>query len=71
MMKVKGLILISIVAGALASATGCGSGDVDPGAKVDAPGYYNGPMKPRGQGGEAESGSGNAGDGQAAKPAGS
>lgn len=23
---------------------GCGSKDVDPGQKVDAPGYYNGPM---------------------------
>lgn len=27
---------------------GCGEKDVDPQAKVDAPGYYNGPMKKRG-----------------------
>ncbi len=29
---------------------GC-SGDKDPGEKIDAPGYYNGPMEPRGGGG--------------------
>lgn len=28
---------------------GC-SGDKDPGEKIDAPGYYNGPMEPRGGG---------------------
>jgi len=27
---------------------GCGSKDVDPTNKIDAPGYYNGPVKPRG-----------------------
>ena len=30
--------------------TGCGPKEVDPGAPVDAPGYYNGPMEPRGGG---------------------
>ena len=29
---------------------GCGTKDVDPNAKVDAPGYYNGPMEKRGGG---------------------
>jgi len=27
---------------------GCGNKDTDPQAKVDAPGYYNGPMQPHG-----------------------
>lgn len=30
--------------------TGCGPKEVDPDAPVDAPGYYNGPMEPRGGG---------------------
>jgi len=44
---------LTILALALVSAfvaAGCGSKEVDPGAKVDAPGYYNGPMEPRGGG---------------------
>lgn len=45
---------------------GCGSGDVDPNQKVDAPGYYNGPMKSKGGGaGEAaKSGDGKTDAGQ-------
>lgn len=30
--------------------SGCGPKEVDPNAPVDAPGYYNGPMEPRGAG---------------------
>lgn len=32
------------------SLVGCGTPDTDPGAKVDAPGYYNGPMQKRQKG---------------------
>ena len=30
----------------------CGTKDTDPSEKVDAPGYYNGPMKTKGSGGD-------------------
>ncbi|MDX2065469.1 MAG: hypothetical protein SFX74_06980 [Fimbriimonadaceae bacterium] len=29
---------------------GCGTPDTDPGAKINAPGYYNGPMEKRRKG---------------------
>ncbi|RYG46436.1 hypothetical protein EON79_10155 [bacterium] len=36
-----------------ASIIGCGSKDTDPNAKINAPGYYNGPMNGKGASEEA------------------
>jgi len=44
------LFILSLALLSALVAAGCGPKDVDPGAKVDAPGYYNGPMEPRGGG---------------------
>ncbi len=34
----------------------CGSKDTDPNAKVDTPGYYNGPMNAKGDKGSTDAG---------------
>jgi predicted small lipoprotein YifL len=47
---VKQVFAAILVSALVIGLAGCGSGDVDPNQKVDAPGYYNGPMK-----GKAES----------------
>ncbi len=43
-----------LVTAAIVGLGGCGSGDVDPNQKIDAPGYYNGPMKGKGDGTETK-----------------
>jgi hypothetical protein len=56
----KVLVVLIAVSGVLLQ--GCGTPDVDPQAKVDAPGYYNGPMKAKG-------GAAGGADADASKPA--
>lgn len=41
MKLIRNILIVCVATGAL---IGCNN-DVDPGQKVDAPGYYNGPMK--------------------------
>ena len=55
------LCVSAVIVGIVAA--GCGSGDVDPQQKVDAPGYYNGPTEPK-----KGAGGGEAGQTDAAKP---
>ncbi|MGV3615574.1 MAG: hypothetical protein ACO1SV_09595 [Fimbriimonas sp.] len=45
-LKAFSLLLIAVTASV--PTVGCGPKDADPGAKIDAPGYYNGPMKAKG-----------------------
>lgn len=47
--RVTAVLLVVVTVGA--GLSGCGSGDTDPNAKIDAPGYYNGPLKGKGAGG--------------------
>ncbi|MFZ4507156.1 MAG: hypothetical protein ACOYON_05590 [Fimbriimonas sp.] len=42
------LIRLAVIALIAIPLVGCGSKDADPQAKIDAPGYYNGPMKGKG-----------------------
>lgn len=47
-MKIKARILLfALVCVEVLFVIGC-SGETDPNAKIDAPGYYNGPMKGKG-----------------------
>lgn len=46
----RGLLLAALVV----PYVGCGPKDADPNAKIDAPGYYNGPMKSKGRSGGAQ-----------------
>ena len=46
--SIKLVVLAGFLVVPMLSLWGCGDKETDPHAKVDAPGYYNGPMQPRG-----------------------
>jgi len=53
-MKTEKILVAILGLSVFSGLTGC-SHDVDPEAKVDAPGYYNGPVNAKGQGAPASS----------------